>query len=210
MQTWNDEQLRAAVSQSRNMSQVLRALGLRPEGGNYDTVRRRIAELGLDTRHWVRRGRVTTSEEALRKAVSSSTSMTATIIALGWPLTSGSRRRLTELLLAYDVDTSHFSRGSVSGSDSRRLPIEDLVRRPGVKSSWLKERLIDEGLFFPLCDLCARDQWMNRPIPLELDHINGDRDDNRLENLRLLCPNCHALTPTYRGRNIGKRPTMTA
>ncbi len=42
-------------------------------------------------------------------------------------------------------------------------------------------------------------------MPLELDHVNGDPTDNRLENLRILCPNCHALTDNYRGRNIGRR-----
>lgn len=44
-------------------------------------------------------------------------------------------------------------------------------------------------------------------IPLELDHINGDRHDNRLENLRVLCPNCHSLKPTHRGLNRSKRPS---
>jgi len=208
MQTWNDEQLRAAVAESRNTSQTLRALGLRPEGGNYETIRRRILELQLDTRHWVRRGRVTTTEDDLRRAVADSTSMTGTIAALGWPLTSGSRRRLREMLALFDVDISHFLRGSAASSEGTRLPIEELLTKKNAASNWLKARLLEAGLLFPLCDLCGREQWLGRPIPLELDHINGEHSDNRLENLRVLCPNCHALTPTYRGRNIGQRHTV--
>ena len=207
--TWNDEQLRAAVAESRNISQTLRALGLRPVGGNYETIRLRIVQLGLDTRHWLRRGRVTASESQLREAVANSTTMSETITALGWPLTSGSRGRLNQMLALYQVDTGHFRRGS-KGSGLNRVPIQDVLGRATVQSNWLKRRLIDEGLLFPLCEFCGCDEWMGNPIPLELDHINGDRSDNRLENLRVLCPNCHALTPTYRGRNIGKRRTMTA
>jgi hypothetical protein len=52
--------------------------------------------------------------------------------------------------------------------------------------------------------------WEGGPIPLELDHVDGDRRNNDPSNLRLLCPNCHALTPTYRGRNIGRRPSRHA
>jgi 5-methylcytosine-specific restriction endonuclease McrA len=64
--------------------------------------------------------------------------------------------------------------------------------------------LIDEGVLFPECAICQRCEWNGLPIALELDHVNGDRTDNRLANLRLLCPNCHAQTDTYRGRNIGR------
>jgi 5-methylcytosine-specific restriction endonuclease McrA len=53
--------------------------------------------------------------------------------------------------------------------------------------------------------MCDRERWNGLPIPLELDHVNGMRSDNRLSNLRILCPNCHAQTPNYRGRNIGKQ-----
>ena len=60
-----------------------------------------------------------------------------------------------------------------------------------------------ERIFEPECATCGNTTWQGCPVPLELEHRNGNRYDNRIENLELLCPNCHALTPTYRGRNIG-------
>jgi 5-methylcytosine-specific restriction endonuclease McrA len=56
------------------------------------------------------------------------------------------------------------------------------------------------------CGKCQRQpMWMNEPLTLELDHINGDPLDDRLENLRFLCPNCHSQTPTSKGKNNAKR-----
>lgn len=53
------------------------------------------------------------------------------------------------------------------------------------------------------CEMCSSTHWMDKPIPLELDHKDGDATNNRLDNLRLVCPNCHAQTETYKNRNIG-------
>jgi len=70
----------------------------------------------------------------------------------------------------------------------------------------LKRRLVEEGLLAPRCASCGLGEtWEGAPLVLHLDHINGDRTDNRLENLRFLCPNCHSQTETYCGRNIGGR-----
>ena len=52
------------------------------------------------------------------------------------------------------------------------------------------------------CEMCELGTWLGEPIPLELDHIDGDKGNNSKENSRLLCPNCHALTPTYKGKNM--------
>lgn len=69
-----------------------------------------------------------------------------------------------------------------------------------VKSHLLKLKLIEDGLQERRCENCLNIDWLGKPMPLELHHINGDRFDNRFENLQLLCPNCHALTDNYSGR----------
>lgn len=70
----------------------------------------------------------------------------------------------------------------------------------------LKKRLVDSFGWELRCFECKNNEWMGKPIPIELEHINGNNKDNRIENLKFLCPNCHALTPTWRGRNTGGYP----
>jgi Zn finger protein HypA/HybF involved in hydrogenase expression len=77
---------------------------------------------------------------------------------------------------------------------------ELLVDNFSVDSVYLKLRLIQEGVFQYKCSECSIQDWNNSPIVLELDHIDGDKLNNKLENLRLLCPNCHSQTPTFRNR----------
>lgn len=77
--------------------------------------------------------------------------------------------------------------------------------KPSLKNSRCdksrKRNLIDECGH--LCSICNNEEWMDKPIPLELDHIDGDHTNNERDNLRLICPNCHAQTKTYKGRNKG-------
>ena len=74
-----------------------------------------------------------------------------------------------------------------------------------VSTHKLKLKLIRDGLKLEVCESCHLQTWLNQKIPLELHHLNGDRHDNRLENLKILCPNCHALTENHAGKAIGKR-----
>lgn len=85
------------------------------------------------------------------------------------------------------------------------VPLEEvLVAGRPTSTNNLRRRLIRSGLKAARCEICGITEWQGRPAPLQLDHINGDRCDNRLENLRIVCPNCHAQTETYCGKNQGR------
>ena len=88
----------------------------------------------------------------------------------------------------------------------RLEPIEAVLRSGRRRSrSHVKLRLLEAGLKERCCELCGRAEWRGRPLALELHHVNGETLDNRLENLQLLCPNCHSQTETWGGRNKGRK-----
>lgn len=74
---------------------------------------------------------------------------------------------------------------------------------PSYSTYMLKQRLFSELNWQRICSSCNLTEWLGGQIPLELDHVDGNKYNHKLENLRLLCPNCHALTPTYRAKNMG-------
>jgi Zn finger protein HypA/HybF involved in hydrogenase expression len=100
-----------------------------------------------------------------------------------------------------------WSKGKIVGP---KRPIEEyLVKGRHCSSHTLRLRLISEGIKEARCEECGITEWNDLPAPLELEHVNGDHDDNRLENLKILCPNCHAQTETYRGKNKTSKKTKT-
>lgn len=148
----------------------------------------------------------TYTEQQLRQAIIQSTSIRQALQKLGISSKGGSYLVIHKAVKKWNIDTSHFTGQAHSKGKklSPRRAIEDyLSNNFPINSNRLRKRLIQEKILLPVCSGCNNDSWLNNPIPLELDHVNGDNNDNSLSNLRLLCPNCHALTPTYRGKNKG-------
>ena len=88
-------------------------------------------------------------------------------------------------------------------NNPRRINIEDILnnKKSYTNTSHLKARLISEGYKKHRCEICNLTEWMGKPVPTVLDHIDGDSSNNRLENLRIVCSNCDAQLPTFKSKN---------
>lgn len=212
-----ESEFRQAVAEARSLRDIIRRLGLHDHSNTYNRFREEIRRQGLDTGHfdpWGRRPRTYTEEE-LRAAVASSRSLRQALLKLGIKAEGGNYRTTRKQIERLQIDTSHFEgqgwrRGATKPISARR-PLEAvLVENSPVATSSLRRRLINEGILQESCQMCGLSEWRGASISLELDHINGVNDDHRLENLRLVCPNCHSQTETFRGRNNRRqRPPVT-
>lgn len=116
--------------------------------------------------------------------------------------TTGNYNTLKKVIKDNQINISHFKRfGAISNSGAKKDTSEYLIKGSKITSFKLKNKLLKEGYKEYKCEKCGNIEWYGKPIPLELHHINGDNTDNRLENLQMLCPNCHSFTDTYGGKN---------
>ena len=147
------------------------------------------------------------TDDQLVEAVNVSRSYRSVLIRLGLIPAGGNYVQIRHRIEELSISTEHFTgKGwNVGGMFIPRpaVPVELLLLKDSsVQSYKLKAKLFAKGLKSPKCELCGwAAQAPDGRIPLELDHINGSRRDNRLENLRILCPNCHSLQLTHRGKN---------
>jgi 5-methylcytosine-specific restriction endonuclease McrA len=110
---------------------------------------------------------------------------------------------LREQIENYGIDVSHFIYSDPRVSPATRRTkggrtLDQMLNSRSTKSDDLRKKLISEGVKNYECESCRLTEWLGKPIPLELDHIDGDHFNNSLDNLRILCPNCHSQTPHHR------------
>ena len=147
------------------------------------------------------------TEEQFRNAIESSTSIRQVLSRLNLKEAGGNYQTVKKTIKYLDLDCSHFTGQSSNKGKKfdRRRPIQDyLSNEYPIQSFKLKKRLFEEGYFEQKCYCCQNTKWNNKQIPLELEHKDGNHFNNELSNLTILCPNCHAQTSTYRGKNITK------
>jgi Zn finger protein HypA/HybF involved in hydrogenase expression len=156
------------------------------------------------------------TKEQFIEAVKSSTNTTSVIVKLGLVNLGGNYRTIKENIKKYNLDISHFTRALTAESlKSRKLKQKFKVTNEEIfvrheeyhDTKIVKARIIKHNLLPYKCAHCSITEWQGQELSLHLDHTNGNNADNRLENLRFLCPNCHSLTPTYCGRNVKNKRT---
>lgn len=144
------------------------------------------------------------SKELLEEKVKQSVTLTDLCRNIGIGSNGGNFKTIKKYLKLYNIDISHFNVGSIisrnryEGYGVKKELSEILVKDSTyASSSRLKKRLYDSGLKEYKCEKCGITDWLGEKIVLELEHINGDNLDHRIENLLILCPNCHSQTDTY-------------
>ena len=140
------------------------------------------------------------NKEKVEEAVKNSFSYQETLRKLGVNTAGNNGETLKRKIKEYGIDISHFTFHAVSVPKTRKSVYEFLTKDSHIQTHKLKSKLIEAGLKENKCEMCGISMWAGRPLICQLHHINGDNTDNRLENLQMLCPNCHSQTDNYCGQ----------
>jgi len=209
--SYSEERLREAAAHSHSIREMLEYMGLPPGDAPYGHIRKKLNKFGIDTSHFTSGrgyGPGLLPRPELAAAVEAATSVAGVLAALGRSNSGTDRALVKRSIEAHGLSTVHFTgQGHFRGTRSpKRKSVDEILvwlppGSPRTKTVLLRRALEDLGVPH-VCDGCGiGDTWQGRRLVLEIDHVNGDRLDNRQENLRYLCPSCHSQTSTFSNRS---------
>lgn len=194
----------ATVAATSHMTEFLTKLNEPLEPLSRKRWRDRLKRWQVDTSHWQHSHKRLYSVDDLARAVAGSTSIAEVMRKLGIPLAGGSQAYIARRIRASGLDTGHFlGQAHQRGRPARRRLLPEHVLRVRPAGSYREDakrlrRALTEIGILETCEQCGcGPSWRGHPLRLIVDHRSGDWLDNRPENLRFLCPNCHAQTPTW-------------
>jgi Zn finger protein HypA/HybF involved in hydrogenase expression len=152
--------------------------------------------------------RYKTTKEQMEEIVKNSLSIADVCRALNISAIGGNYKTIKSKLILWDINTEHFTGAAWNIGDKFKpfgkvIPLSEILVENSTytNNAKLKERLIKAGLKEDKCEECGLFEWRGKKLSIELHHDNGNNRDQRLENLKMLCPNCHSQTDTFRKGN---------
>lgn len=205
------ERLKLLVNNCFSMKEVLLELDLLPIDSNYKTLKRYLKKYEINYSKFEKINNTSNNynKDTLTEVVLISKTYKECLLKLNIRAAGGNYKSLKKYIDLYNIDTSHFNSNVVRNdklskfNKSRKFELKEiLIENSTYSRTSLKKRLYDEIILERKCCLCGQDEnWNGMKISLILDHINGVHNDNRIENLRIVCPNCNAGLDTFAGRN---------
>lgn len=151
-------------------------------------------------------GKYLWNKEKVAEAVKENISYSGVLRSLNIPIVGNNSSTLKRKIQKWNLDTSHFTHSKSKSTIVKTTPIEEYLNNTvSIKTSKLKMRLLKEGLKRNICERCGISEWQGMPLVIQLHHIDGNPNNNALENLQILCPNCHSQVHNYyKGMNAQK------
>lgn len=204
MQVYTNEFLEPIVKRSYSFNSVLTKLDLKQNGRNRCNIKRIIKSLGLSTEHFT--GKYKYSKEVLEDLVIRCNSIAEILRCLKVSGHGGNHNHIKIKLLQFGIDISKFAykeNGCIKNLKRERRSPEDILKLKPDGSNrthghYLKRALLEIGVEYKCSECGLGPIWNGKEINLEVDHINNNVIDDRKENLRFICPNCHSQTIGYK------------
>ena len=211
---YTKEILEPIIKNAKTWSQALRDLGLKTTGGNHRHIVMMVKYHNIDFTHFMRNtvNKNVYTKDILEQVIKKSKNWASVLKFLNLEFNGNNNKSIRKLVTNFDIDYSHFTgcawnKGLTQkdhpsikdGAVKLTIPNEKVFIKNGhpLKLSSITKRLILDYQREYKCSNCNIVEWQGKSLSLDLDHINGNNRDNRLENLRFLCPNCHRQTSTW-------------